>query len=464
MSYNGSPAHFKPSLELEPIRSIFDNPHDDSIVHHPWQQPHQVPYPNSRGSLMQELYDANPVRPDIPHLAHHQDGRQYPSWANVPRAAHNFQATLPPHPHQRHDTSMIRRNTFPYVRQDREEIYLGPEHDPSFPHRTDSLYSDPLPIDGPHLSLGPDPHMGRPDQFHLSSSPASSYRDFEHPDGPGVKLEDHPPVILSSQPYMHQQQNQPLPLVAGYPVPHGIPIQHTDDAASKETQYLRRRCYNCHTTEPPSWRRSTLTPGKIVCNKCGLYERTHLRPRPLRFDELRAGNKSRKQSKIASPKGPKTHPPGSMTIKKEDVEPISRRLSVSSTSSTNGGSSDWDDNVSLYSSGSAPHSGYNSPAVMSYPIPRDPNSQSPPMESTGIRLPNAPLNDIATLSTPPSRRESPYFQPTGLPVTGSPQQTLRRADIPEVTGWQSVPMTDLGPADKMMRKNSIQTVRKAVAA
>ena len=351
MPYNNSPPHFKPSLDLEPIRSIFDNPHDDSIVHHPWQQPHhQVPYPNSRGSLMQELYDANanPVRPDIPpQLGHHHDGRQYPSWANVPRAAHTLQPALPPHHHQqqqRHDTSMIRRNTFPYVRQDREDMYLGHEHDPSFPHRTDSLYSEPCPIDGPHLSLGPDSHMGRPDQYHLSTSPAPSFRDFEHQEGTGVKLEDHPPVILPSQSYMHPQQNHPpLPLVAGYPVPHGIPIQHTDDAASKETQYLRRRCYNCHTTEPPSWRRSTLTPGKIVCNKCGLYERTHLRPRPLRFDELRAGNKSRKQSKVASPKGPKILPPGPMSIKKEEVEPISRRLSVSSTSSTTCGSSDWDD-------------------------------------------------------------------------------------------------------------------------
>ena len=237
---------------------------------------------------------------------------------------------------------MIRRNTFPYVRHDREDIYLGPEHDPTFPPRSDSLYSEPLPIDGSHLTLGPDSHMGRPDQYHISS-PASSYRDFEHPEGSGVKLEDHSSVILPSQSFMHPQQNSQLPLVAGYPVPHGIPIQHTDDAASKETQYLRRRCYNCHTTEPPSWRRSTLTPGKIVCNKCGLYERTHLRPRPLRFDELRAGNKSRKQSKVPSPKGPKILPPGSMSIKKEEMEPISRRLSVSSTSSANGGSSDWDD-------------------------------------------------------------------------------------------------------------------------
>jgi len=102
------------------------------------------------------------------------------------------------------------------------------------------------------------------------------------------------------------------------------------------------------------------------------------------------------------------------------------------------------------------------------------------MESTGIRLPNAPLNDIATLGTPPSRRESPYFQASGLPAADSPQemfrrasmssgdlqsqqQTLRRTDIPEVTGWQSVPMTDLGPAGRLVRKNSIPTVRKAVA-
>ena len=136
--------------------------------------------------------------------------------------------------------------------------------------------------------------------------------------------------------------------------------------------------------------------------------------------------------------------------------------------------------VSLYSSGSAPQSGYNSPSVPTYQIPRDPNSQSPPMESTGIRLPNAPLNDIASMRTPPSRKQSPYFQPTGLPVTGSPQemyrrvsmtsgdvqsqQTLRRPDIPEVTGWQSVPLTDLGSASKLVRKNSIPTVRKVVAA
>ncbi|KZP30904.1 hypothetical protein FIBSPDRAFT_673171, partial [Athelia psychrophila] len=54
---------------------------------------------------------------------------------------------------------------------------------------------------------------------------------------------------------------------------------HTEDAASKETQYLCQRCFNCHTTEPPSWRRSTLNLGKIVCNKYGFSTSTRTRLR-----------------------------------------------------------------------------------------------------------------------------------------------------------------------------------------
>jgi GATA-binding protein len=313
----------------------------------------------------------------------------------------------------------------------------------------------------------------------MSHSPGSSYRDFEHQDGSGVKMEDHSPVIISSQSgYCQSQQSSQMPL-AGYMSPHGIPIQHTDDAASKETQYLRRRCFNCHTTEPPSWRRSTLTPGKIVCNKCGLYERTHLRPRPLRFDELRAGNKSRKQTK-SSPKGGKVTPPGSLSIKKEpaDMEAISRRMSVSSNSSVQsggGGSSDWDESISVYSSGSAPASGYSSPAIASFSMPRDQNSQSPPMDSSGIRLPNAPLSDIASLQGSRKPTSSPYFHNNSLPVPSQGDMFVRRQgeqgnaalrrpiDIPEVTGWQTVPLTELGPPGRVVRKNSTP-VRKAVTA
>lgn len=500
-----SPSHFKPSLDLEPIRNIFsDHPGDDNTVvpeshhihqvhHHPWPPHGQISnFSSSRGSLLQELYDDNNHSSEsrqhempVDHSLDRHYVNTHNHWSNAPRhSPHINQHHISVSAAHRHDVAMMRRNTFPYVRQDREEgpLYVG-EHD-SFASRSDAIYAEPLPMDGsPHISLSGEPsslHLNRIDGFHpMSNSPASSFRDFDHSDGSGVKMEDHSPIIIpSNSAYCQGQQTSQMPL-AGYMSPHGIPIQHTDDAASKETQYLRRRCFNCHTTEPPSWRRSTLTPGKIVCNKCGLYERTHLRPRPLRFDELRAGNKSRKQAKT-SPKTGKALPPGSLPVKKEPSESdaISRRLSVSSNSSvqSGGASSDWDDGIAVYSSGSAPSSGYNSPAIPQYSMSRDPNSQSPPMgnsrESSGIRLPNAPLTDIASLQG--ARKASPYFHANTLPVASQGEMFVRRTsvsdgqgrrtiDIPEVTGWQTVPLTDLGPPGKVMRKNST-TVRKAVTA
>ena len=182
----------------------------------------------------------------------------------------------------------------------------------------------------------------------VTNSPHAPYHEFD--DNANIKLEDGASMMVPSQASFYRSPpSHPMPM--SYMGPHpGIPVQHTDDAASKETQYLRRRCFNCHTTEPPSWRRSTLNPGKIVCNKCGLYERTHLRPRPLRFDELRAGNKARKQSKAgAAGSNPSVSPKQGKLVKKEPREygaaALLRRSSVSSSSSVHSGSgaSDWDD-------------------------------------------------------------------------------------------------------------------------
>lgn len=91
-----------------------------------------------------------------------------------------------------------------------------------------------------------------------------------------IKTEPPASVVVPTQsPYY----SRPASSLSSGPVPHHIVhVVFTDDAASKETQYLRRRCHNCQQVEPPSWRRSHLVPGKIVCNRCGLYERTHLRP------------------------------------------------------------------------------------------------------------------------------------------------------------------------------------------
>ncbi|RSH80736.1 hypothetical protein EHS25_007072 [Saitozyma podzolica] len=62
-------------------------------------------------------------------------------------------------------------------------------------------------------------------------------------------------------------------------------IIYTDDADTKQTAEIKRKCYNCESINPPSWRKSTVQPGKIACNKCGIYERTHRRARPRQDDD-----------------------------------------------------------------------------------------------------------------------------------------------------------------------------------
>src|SRR4051812_37013593 len=55
----------------------------------------------------------------------------------------------------------------------------------------------------------------------------------------------------------------------------------------------------------------------------------------------------------------------------------------------------WENHkVSIYSSGSAPPTSFNSPIINNFPLSRD--SQSPPRDG-GIRLPNNPLSDIASM-------------------------------------------------------------------
>ncbi|KAH9967574.1 hypothetical protein BC827DRAFT_1088099, partial [Russula dissimulans] len=64
-------------------------------------------------------------------------------------------------------------------------------------------------------------------------------------------------------------------------------IIYTDDASMKLGNGVRRRCSNCEATETTTWRRSTIRHGKLLCNKCGLYERTHSVSRPKTFPRRR---------------------------------------------------------------------------------------------------------------------------------------------------------------------------------
>jgi len=67
-------------------------------------------------------------------------------------------------------------------------------------------------------------------------------------------------------------------------------ISYTDEANTKLSNRIRRRCFNCKATETSTWRRSVLSPGKLLCNKCGLFERTHNMSRPKKFPRRRTHN------------------------------------------------------------------------------------------------------------------------------------------------------------------------------
>lgn len=406
------PHNFKHQITTVP--TIFQEdpyiPSDSSMIQNDsW--PHEINYnyPPSRGSLLQELYEPEPPE-QCQGDVYIDDHAHYNEWQQQQQQHHQQQM------HQRQpDHASFRRATYPYVRHDLPQHHPHHmSHHPQFYDQYPSMYNEPL-------ALSPDPS----EPHHLC-------------DPQSIKLEDTPLIVPSqlgfaAHPLHGHHHSGFLPSAAG----SSVPIQHTDDAASKETQYLRRRCFNCHTTEPPSWRRSTLNPGKIVCNKCGLYERTHLRPRPLRFDELRAGGKTRKPGeKKATKPAPVS---GSPQIKREPREfGLARRSSVSSNASSGGAVSDWDDNVSVYSSQpptpgsiSGPSSSYSSPSITTFPIPR--SSQSPPIDAGPqgpIRLPNAPLTDIASLQQTAPRKSATapgYFsQP---PVSYQGQEALRRGSM-----------------------------------
>jgi hypothetical protein len=43
-----------------------------------------------------------------------------------------------------------------------------------------------------------------------------------------------------------------------------IQVVHTGNATTKLSDRVRRRCFNCCTTDTSTWRRNNLSPGKVV--------------------------------------------------------------------------------------------------------------------------------------------------------------------------------------------------------
>jgi GATA-binding protein len=432
-------------------------------------------------SLLGELYEHELPQPEL-----------------VGSYGHDWAHSQQQHPLARVQHDGGRRATFPYVRQEREDLYSLPPFHPDEHRQQHHLYAEPMSYEQQQQQQHhyDQRHQTYPGPFDFAPSPSHHYRELE----PRVKLEDTQPIIVPSHPQLIYRSpsldGMPTQMLPPYLQAHpSIPIQHTDDAASKETQYLRRRCFNCSQTEPPSWRRSTLNPGKIVCNKCGLYERTHLRPRPLRFDELRTGNKGRKKTTkgadgSAAAHAPVSPPAAPASVKQEplDVPAMSRRASMSSTTS-----SDWDDSVSVASSGSAPPSSFGSPAGTSYALPLAAVENSPMHHRDGgIRLPNVDMGlGSLSMGSPAMRPSSSssshsdyglgqdnYFippqdipLPSSMPGTpgfvGSPgsihgSPALLARDMPEVSGWQGVDSSLSPPTRGTQRRPSV--LRKTVVA
>ncbi|RPD53778.1 hypothetical protein L226DRAFT_469952 [Lentinus tigrinus ALCF2SS1-7] len=98
-----------------------------------------------------------------------------------------------------------------------------------------------------------------------SSSMRVQYVDNSAPRPSTVPPRSIRPTMMST--YVHPSQ-------ATY-------ITYSDDSSTKVSDRVRRKCYNCRATSTSTWRRSSLNPGKVLCNECGLFERTHSRHRPI---------------------------------------------------------------------------------------------------------------------------------------------------------------------------------------
>ncbi|KAJ7447678.1 hypothetical protein FB451DRAFT_1411773 [Mycena latifolia] len=137
----------------------------------------------------------------------------------------------------------------------------------------------------------PPPHHDERYDAHQHPHPHT----YAHPAGFPIQHPGYAPYPLHPAP----PQNNPAPTSV-------IQVVHTDDAATKLSDRVRRRCFNCCTTDTTTWRRSNLSPGKVLCNKCGLFERTHSRPRPEQFPHKRGPLAS---SKLGSRSPPRHYAP-----------------------------------------------------------------------------------------------------------------------------------------------------------
>ena len=143
------------------------------------------------------------------------------------------------------------RRTPPNLQQQQQPMYP-----PSYDQRHHYAQRDPIthpPYSYPPQSFEPQqryehhPHSQHPDshsQYH--TQPYFNVPTMAHPQPPPPQMRDN-----------YGRQYPPINQAP-------VTIVHTDDAATKLTDGIRRRCFNCCTTVTSTWRRSNLSPGKVV--------------------------------------------------------------------------------------------------------------------------------------------------------------------------------------------------------
>ncbi|KAF8209803.1 hypothetical protein K438DRAFT_1471040, partial [Mycena galopus ATCC 62051] len=62
----------------------------------------------------------------------------------------------------------------------------------------------------------------------------------------------------------------------------------SNDVGTKLSDRVCCQCFNFCITNTSAWRRSNLSPGQVLSNKCGLVRRTHSRPRPEQLPHKRS--------------------------------------------------------------------------------------------------------------------------------------------------------------------------------
>ncbi|KAJ7149409.1 hypothetical protein C8R43DRAFT_1007034 [Mycena crocata] len=231
---------------------------------HSQPQPQYYPQPTSKHR--HSPYDRRASPPPIATLPTHS-GSPSPSASSLDRSA----VSTPP----------AGRRTPP------PQAAPGPHHPQHAPHH----YPYDMPRGygaGGYLYAPPPPHaQQQQQQYHPDDPQAPRYDPHAHghpyPAPYGIQHGGYVPYPLPGT-----ILSAPMPPPAGSQQGQGvIQVVHTDDAATKLSDRVRRRCFNCCTTDTSTWRRSNLSPGKVLCNKCGLFERTHSRPRPEQFPHKR---------------------------------------------------------------------------------------------------------------------------------------------------------------------------------